>query len=318
MVLLRGETGTGKGLVARTLHRAGPRAGAPFVDVNCAAIPDTLLEAELFGYERGAFTDARQAKPGLFQLAHRGTLFLDEIGMLPPALQAKLLKVLEDGAVRRLGGTRAEPVDVWIVSATNEDLAEALRARRFREDLYHRLAVLSLELPPLRERGSDVLLLADRFLARACADYGLPPKTLARDARAALEAYAWPGYVRELGNVVERVALLADEPVVTAAMLALPVPSPADDPPRADPTPSRSSRDQMRAHLLEMLTETGGNISETARRLGVARNTVLARMARFGLNAAATTSRARPRPGGGSRRDAPATAPTEASVPIVA
>src|SRR5262249_30114656 len=188
-ILLRGETGTGKGLVARTMHRAGPRARGPFVDVNCAAIPDNLLEAELFGYERGAFTDARQAKPGLFQLAHRGMLFLDEIGMLSPALQAKLLKVLEDGVVRRLGGTRTEPIDVWIVSATNEDLAEAMRARRFREDLYHRLAVLSLELPPLRDRGADVLVLADRFLARACADYGLPQKTFARDARAALAAY---------------------------------------------------------------------------------------------------------------------------------
>jgi transcriptional regulator with GAF, ATPase, and Fis domain len=230
-MLLRGETGTGKGLVARTLHRAGPRARAPFVDINCAAIPDTLLEAELFGFERGAFTDARQAKPGLFQLAHRGVLFLDEIGMLSPGLQAKLLKVLEDGAVRRLGGTRAEPVDVWIVSATNEDMAEALHGRRFREDLYHRLAILSLELPPLRERGPDIVLLAERFLARACADYGLSPKTFARDARAALGAYPWPGNVRELGNVVERVALLNDEPVVTAAMLALPAPHP-------DPLPS--------------------------------------------------------------------------------
>src|SRR5262245_35337240 len=194
------------------MHRAGPRAGGPSVDANCAAIPDTLLEAELFGYERGAFTDARQAKPGLFQLAHRGTLFLDEIGILSPALQAKLLKVLEDGVVRRLGSTRAEPVDVWLVSATNEDLAEAMREPRFREDLYHRLAVLSLELPPLRERGADVLALADRFLARACADYGLSPKTFARDARTALAAYRWPGNVRELGNVIERVALFADEP----------------------------------------------------------------------------------------------------------
>jgi len=316
-ILLRGETGTGKGLVARTLHRAGPRAHAPFVDVNCAAIPETLLEAELFGYERGAFTDARQAKPGLFQLAHRGTLFLDEIGMLSPALQAKLLKVLEDGVVRRLGGTRAEPVDVWIVSATNEDLTEALRARRFREDLYHRLAVLSLALPPLRERGADVLVLADRFLARACADYGLPPKTFARDARAALDAYGWPGNVRELGNVIERVALLVDEPVVTAAMLALPATTTADDPPGAAPAPAVSSRDQMRAHLVQTLTETGGNISQTAVRLGVARNTVLARMARFGLNAAMAASRARSRPGGGPRRDTP-TAPTDVSVPPVA
>ena len=314
-ILLRGETGTGKGLVARTMHRAGPRASAPFVDINCAAIPDTLLEAELFGYERGAFTDARQAKPGLFQLAHRGTLFLDEIGMLSPGLQAKLLKVLEDGVVRRLGGTRAEPVDVWIVSATNEDLAEALRARRFREDLYHRLAVLSLELPPLRERGADIILLADRFLARACADYGLPPKTFARDARAALEAYGWPGNVRELGNVIERVALLADEPVVTAAMLALPATTSADEGPGAAPAPAMSSRDQMRAHLLQTLTETGGNISQTAVRLGVARNTVLARMARFGLNASMVASSARSR---GPRRDAPATAPADVSVPPVA
>ena len=283
-ILLRGETGTGKGLVARTMHRAGPRARSPFVDVNCAAIPDNLLEAELFGYERGAFTDARQSKPGLFQLAHRGMLFLDEIGTLSPALQAKLLKILEDGVVRRLGGTRAEPVDVWIVSATNEDLAEAQRERRFREDLYHRLAVLSVELPPLRERGADIGLLAERFLARACADYGLAPKTFARDARAALTAYAWPGNVRELGNVIERVALLADEPVVTAAMLALPPSRPVvNDAPAAEPAPARSSRDQMRAHLLETLTETGWNISQTAIRLGVARNTVLARMARFGL-----------------------------------
>ena len=317
-ILLRGETGTGKGLVARTVHRAGPRARAPFVDVNCAAIPETLLEAELFGYERGAFTDARQAKPGLFQLAHHGTLFLDEIGMLSPALQAKLLKVLEDGVVRRLGGTRAEPVDVWIVSATNEDLAEALRARRFREDLYHRLAVLSLELPPLRERGADIILLAELFLARACADYGLPPKTFARDARAALDAYGWPGNVRELGNVVERVALLADESVVTAAMLALHTTTTVDDRPDTEPSHSMSSRDQMRAHLLEVLTETGGNISQTAVRLGVARNTVLARIARFGLDASTAASPARSRPGGGPRRDAPATAPTDGAVPLVA
>jgi transcriptional regulator with AAA-type ATPase domain/tetratricopeptide (TPR) repeat protein len=317
-VLLRGETGTGKGLVARIMHRAGTRASAPFVDVNCAAIPDTLLEAELFGYERGAFTDARQAKPGLFQLAHRGTLFLDEIGMLSPGLQAKLLKVLEDGVVRRLGGTRAEPIDVWIISATNEDLAEAQRARRFREDLYHRLAVLSLALPPLRERGADVLVLADRFLARASADYGLPPKTFARDARAALEAYGWPGNVRELGNVIERVALLVDEPVVTAAMLALPATTTADDRPGAAPAAAMSSRDQMRAHLLQVLTETGGNISQTAVRLGVARNTVLARMARFGLNASTAASPARSRGVGGSRRDAPATAPTDVSPPLVA
>jgi transcriptional regulator with AAA-type ATPase domain/tetratricopeptide (TPR) repeat protein len=315
-VLLYGETGTGKGLVAGTIHRAGPRASGPFVDVNCAAIPETLLEAELFGYERGAFTDARQAKPGLFQLAHRGMLFLDEIGMLPPALQAKLLKVLEDGVVRRLGSTRTEAVDVWIVSATNEDLTEALRARRFREDLYHRLAVLSLELPPLRERGSDIVLLADRFLARACTDYGLAPKTFARDARAALAAHGWPGNVRELGNVVERVALLADESVITAALLALPVTTTVDDPSATESVPGQTSRDLLRAHLLEVLTETGWNISQTAVRLGVARNTVLSRMARFGLNRSAATQTTRPQPRG--ERAAETAAPTDVSVPFVA
>src|SRR5712664_1772996 len=152
-ILIQGETGTGKGLVARLMHRMGPRRGGPFVDINCPAIPETLLEAELFGYERGAFTDARQAKPGLFQTAHGGTLFLDEIGLLSSALQGKLLNVLEAGAVRRLGSTQSQPVNVWIIAATNEDLIGAVRARRFREDLYHRLAVMTFTLPPLRERG---------------------------------------------------------------------------------------------------------------------------------------------------------------------
>ena len=209
-VLIQGETGTGKGLVARALHRAGPRSSGPFVDVNCAAIPETLLEAEMFGFERGAFTDARQAKRGLFQTAHRGTLFLDEIGLLPDGLQAKLLTVLEERTVRRLGGTHSEPVDVWIIAATNLDLQAATRAGRFREDLYHRLAVLTLTLPPLRERQRDILLLAEHFLARACADFGLPAKMLAADARAALVAYRWPGNVRELINTMERVVLLAE------------------------------------------------------------------------------------------------------------
>ena len=312
-ILLRGETGTGKGLVARTMHRAGPCAAAPFVDVNCAAIPENLLEAELFGYERGAFTGANQAKPGLFQLAHRGMLFLDEIGTLTPALQAKLLKVLEEGVVRRLGATRAEPVDAWIVSATNEDLAEAMRARRFREDLYHRLALLSLELPPLRARGDDIAMLADRFLARACADYGLSTKTFARDARAALAAYAWPGNVRELGNVIERAALLTDDAIVTAAMLALPVTAPGEDLPETEPAPSQSSREQMRAHLLEVLIETGWNISQTAVRLGVARNTVLARIERFGLKRSAVAAPAESREGAATHM-APAPAPTDVAV----
>ncbi len=221
-ILLQGETGTGKGLVARALHGAGPRASGPFVDVNCAAIPATLLEAEMFGFERGAFTDARHAKRGLFQAAHHGTIFLDEVGLLPEALQSKLLKVIEEREVRRLGSTRSEPVDVWILTATSENLTTATRERRFREDLYHRLAVLTLWLPPLRERGSDIVLLAEHYLARACADYELPPKRLLEDARRALTAYGWPGNVRELANVMERVALLSEAAEVTAETLGLP------------------------------------------------------------------------------------------------
>src|SRR5262245_31902322 len=191
-VLLNGETGTGKGLVARVLHRASTRARGPFVDVNCAAIPETLLEAELFGFERGAFTDARHAKPGLFQTAHRGTLFLDEIGLLSDGVQAKLLKVIEDQMVRRLGGTRSEPVDVWLIAATSVALVAAAREGRFRHDLYHRLAVVTFTLPPLRTRGEDIVRLAEHFLAQACADYGIPRRELAADARAALLEYAWP------------------------------------------------------------------------------------------------------------------------------
>src|SRR4030095_13511334 len=206
-VLILGETGTGKGLLANAIHSAGPRAAGPFVAVNCAAIPETLLEAELFRFEQGAFTDARHAKAGLFQTANRGTLFLDEIGLLPQSLQAKLLTVLEDRTVRRLGSTRSEPVDVWIISATSEDLRAGARRGSFREELYHRLAVVTLQLPALRERGQDILTLAEHFLARTCRDYGIAPKMLADDARATLLAYRWPGNVRELANLMERVAL---------------------------------------------------------------------------------------------------------------
>ncbi|HET8577528.1 MAG TPA: sigma 54-interacting transcriptional regulator [Methylomirabilota bacterium] len=289
-ILIQGETGTGKGLIARLIHRQGPRAAGPFVDVNCAAIPETLLEAELFGFERGAFTDARRSKPGLFQTAHRGTIFLDEVGLLPDALQAKLLKVLEEQAVRRLGSTASEPVDVWIISATNADLQTAIAERRFREDLYHRLAVLTLQMPPLRERGRDVVLLAERFLARACADYGLPAKTLSPEAQTRLLAYSWPGNVRELANTIERVALLAEDAIVRADLLELPVVGPA-----ARPAPAAASLDEaMRSHVLETLTQTGWNISRTAALLGISRNTLRARIDKFGLRSG---SAATPTPG---------------------
>src|SRR5262245_30961713 len=218
-VLILGETGTGKGLLARAIHHAGPRHDRPLVEVNCAAIPETLLEAELFGFERGAFTDARQAKPGLFQTAHGGTIFLDEIGLLPVALQGKLLGVLENRAVRRLGSTRAEPVDVALIAATGVDLKHAVCQGSFRGDLCHRLAVISLEMPPLRARGADVLLLGEYFLARACADYDLPVRTLTADARNLMLAYPWPGNVRELANAMERVVLLSSTEAITAGML---------------------------------------------------------------------------------------------------
>ncbi|MBI2152419.1 MAG: sigma 54-interacting transcriptional regulator [Candidatus Rokubacteria bacterium] len=286
-ILLQGETGTGKGLLARVIHRAGPRRDGPFVDVNCAAIPETLLEAEMFGFERGAFTDARQAKMGLFQAAHRGTIFLDEVGLLPEPLQAKLLKVIEEQAVRRLGSTRTEPVDVWILAATSEDLAVVARERRFREDLYHRLAVVPVWLPPLRERGQDILLLAEVSLARACADYQLPPKEFDAAARAALLAYRWPGNIRELNNVIERVALLSEGPVVTAQTLGLPEASLADPGQPARGERAISLADAVgsaeRAHLLEALRETDWNISRAASLLGISRNTLRYRIEKHGL-----------------------------------
>jgi tetratricopeptide (TPR) repeat protein len=311
-VLIQGETGTGKGVVARILHEGGARAGGPFVDVNCAAIPETLLEAELFGFERGAFTDARRSKAGLFQTAHRGTIFLDEVGLLPDTLQAKLLTVLEDQTVRRLGATEAERVDVWVVSASNTDLRAAVRERRFREDLYHRLAVLTLTLPPLRERGRDVVRLAESFLVRACQEYGLPAKHLAPDAEARLLAYRWPGNVREVANLIERVALLGDGDVVTAGMLGLE--EPAGEKAGADRETDAtlaSAEEVARDHLRATLERTGWNISRTAALLGISRNTVRARTERFRLHQGET---ARSVARGGQGSGAEVAAPSAAAV----
>src|SRR5262244_1319164 len=290
-VLLLGETGTGKSLIARTLHAEGPRAGRPFVDINCAAIPETLMEAEMFGFERGAFTDARQPKPGLFVAADRGTIFLDEIGLLPENLQAKLLKVVEEQQVRPLGGTVSRPIDVWIIAATSQDLEAAIRRRRFREDLYHRLAVVALRVPPLRERAADVILLAEQLLGRVCADYGLSPKSFTRDALAALRAHRWPGNIRELANVIERVALLSESSAVTADALGLKSPmheiAGVDEP---IGTTSRAAIDETvatveRDHLLEALASEGGNVTRAAKRLGLTRNTFRYRLRKHGVAA---------------------------------
>jgi transcriptional regulator with AAA-type ATPase domain/TolB-like protein/tetratricopeptide (TPR) repeat protein len=310
-ILLQGETGTGKGLVARALHRAGPRCDGPFIEINCAAIPETLLEAELFGFERGAFTDARQAKPGLFQAAHGGTLFLDEIGLMPASLQAKLLKVIEDRQVRRLGSTRNEAVDVAIIAATSEELSAAAADRRFRPDLYHRLAAITIALPALRDRGSDILLLGEHFLGRACADYAVAPKTLTAEAQARMMTYHWPGNVRELANVMERVAALSEASAVTAAMLGLPdrAGTVASDVPPA--TAATSLDDAIRVHVLDVLNGTGWNISRASALLQISRNTLRWRIEKYGLRRGAAGTAApiaRPRARGGPPPQRPAEA----------
>jgi len=311
-VLIQGETGTGKGLVASVLHRTGPRAGGPFVAVNCAAIPEGLLEAELFGFERGAFTDAKSAKPGLFQTANRGVLFLDEVGLLPAALQAKLLNVIEEGTVRRLGSTRSERVDVWIISASNVDLRAAILEHRFREDLYQRLSGLTLTLPPLRERGDDVIMLAEHYLTRASADFSLPPRSLTSEARVRLLGYRWPGNVRELANLMERAALLSDTPQVTAATLDLKE-APMTAAPAAPPGPgagAASLDEAMRDHLQTVLDQTGWNITHTAAILGIARNTLRSRIRKLGLKGADAVA-----PPSTSREEGPLAVTGSASAP---
>ena len=239
-ILLQGETGTGKGLVARVLHDAGGRARGPFVEVNCAAIPETMLEAELFGFEGGAFTDAKRAKPGLFEAAAGGSLFLDEIDSLPPVLQGKLLRAIEDKTVRRIGAVTARRLDVKLIVATQRDLRELVAGGTFRADLYHRLAVLVIEIPPLRARADDVVLLAEHFLARHAGAHGLQPKRLGATARGWLSGCAWPGNVRELSHLMERVTLLAPEAEVDLATLAAAA-RPRDERrrPRSRPRPPR-------------------------------------------------------------------------------
>src|SRR5262245_3132398 len=298
-ILIEGETGTGKGLLASAIHHSGPRASAPFIDVNCAAIPETLLESELFGFERGAFTGAQQAKAGLLQAAHRGTIFLDEIGLMPEALQAKLLKVIEERSVRRLGSTRSEAVDVSIIAAANIDLRAAIRSHRFREDLYHRLAVVTIRLPALRERGDDVLLLAEHFLAQACADYSVPAKRLNANAAEALKAYSWPGNVRELANVMERIALLSDGDTVTAADFQnLHLQNAECSAPAVPQTKSLDDQVDVleRSQLEEALQAANWNISHAATRLGMSRNTLRYRIAKHGLTPSRRTGRPRIRP----------------------
>ncbi|MBP5989812.1 MAG: sigma-54-dependent Fis family transcriptional regulator [Piscinibacter sp.] len=216
-VLILGESGTGKELMARAIHYASPRLAGPFVVENCAAIPDTLLESELFGHKRGAFTGAVDDHVGLFQRAHGGTVFLDEIGETSPAFQVKLLRVLQEGELRPVGSTRAVPVDVRVIAATHRDLEADVRAGRFREDLYYRIAGVTLAMPPLRERPGDIVPIAERILVDAAAELALPPARFDDDARAVLMSYPWPGNIRELRNEIARALALSDGPLVHAA-----------------------------------------------------------------------------------------------------
>ncbi len=274
-VLITGETGTGKELVARAIHYNGPRRDAPFVDVNCAAIPDLLLESELFGHEKGAFTSATATKPGLFELANRGTIFLDEIGHLPLTLQGKLLRALEERTVRRVGGTRSIAVDVRVVAATHVNLATSVRRGEFREDLYYRLDVMSIELPPLRARRCDIVPLARHFLARFAEQYGLSNPRLSKAAEQALLERAWPGNVRELRNAVERAVLLASAEELGPEAFPLPR-SPSDDGNGDGPIPFPATiREIARAATVEMVKLCGGNKSDAARRLGISRARLL-------------------------------------------
>jgi two-component system response regulator HydG len=270
--LIVGETGTGKELLARAIHEAGPRRAAPFVAVNCSALPAPLIESELFGHERGAFTDAYAAKPGLFELADGGTLFLDEVGTLPLELQAKLLRVLEDREVRRVGGTRSRRVDVRIMAACNERLLSRVRAGTFREDLYYRLSVVTLALPPLRERGDDVVLIARHLIRELAARHGLPEPPLTEAAQRRLCEHAWPGNVRELRNAIERAMLLSPEGTLDLGELVAPE---AEEQPAAQapgPLPFSASLDEMMAAAARRMVEAcGGNRSEAARRLKISR-----------------------------------------------
>ena len=288
-VLILGETGAGKELVARALHYDGPRSQGPFIELNCAALPAHLLEAELFGHEKGAFTDARERRIGLVEAAHGGTLFLDEIGDLDAAVQAKLLKLLEDRTVRRLGSVRERQVDLRFVAATHRPLESLVREGKFRSDLFFRLSVLGVSVPPLRDRGDDILLLARHFLDQHARRYRRPRLTLAPDAERRLLDHPWPGNVRELRNAMEQAALSATDSRVTVANLALvqftPPPEvvPADARPVDPGLPSTATLPELERRSLETaLQRTKGNVSRAARDLGISRDTMRYRMAKHG------------------------------------
>jgi len=267
-ILIEGESGTGKELVARGLHRESPRAEKPMVVINCAAMPETLLESELFGHEKGAFTGAVSTKPGLFEVADGGTIFIDEIGEMPGAIQAKLLRVLEDGSLRRLGSLKERRVNVRLITATNRDMGEEVRAGRFREDLYYRINVMLLRLPPLRERDGDLPLLVAHFLGR---DWEIEPAALQ-----AIERFDWPGNIRQLINAIERAKIMADDHVIRVRDLPDEIISRPSSRPAGAATVAVG--DELasieRAHIVEVLRREAGNKARAARALGVNRRSL--------------------------------------------
>ncbi|SMP69539.1 two-component system, NtrC family, response regulator/two-component system, NtrC family, response regulator AtoC [Neorhodopirellula lusitana] len=273
-VLIEGESGTGKELVAKAIHLGSPRGHRPIVTVNCAALPEKLVESELFGHEMGAFTGATSAKPGLFEVADGSTLFIDEVGELPLALQPKLLRVLEDGTMRRVGSERERRVDVRIVAATNRHLETEVAEGRFREDLFYRINVLAIDLPPLRKRGDDVGLLIDQFLG--------DQHELDEDARAALLAYSWPGNVRQLINTIERAKILSDD-VILLDDLPSQFESASGGISSEDDVPQGSLISLQREHIKEVLEQENGNKSAAARVLGVERRKLYRMMKQHGL-----------------------------------
>jgi DNA-binding NtrC family response regulator len=283
-VLILGPTGSGKELVARMIHDLSRRAKENFQAVNCAALPDTLFESEIFGYEKGAFTGAHDRKPGRLDLADRGTLFLDEIGDLSLIAQAKLLRVLEDRRFERLGGQKPVQVDFRLISATNRPLEQFVRDARFREDLYYRVNAFAIRLPSLRERPVDIPVLANRFIARYCAANGLPPvgKTLSPEATTALQQYAWPGNIRELESTVSRAALSAPGRVIRATDIEFLHMHASNG--AAAPVRLPSLRDAERAHILRVLEATRWNKKEAARVLEISRGTLYRKIEEFGLD----------------------------------
>jgi DNA-binding NtrC family response regulator len=285
-VLITGESGTGKELVARAIHRRSDRASQAFVPVNVAALPDTLVESELFGHEKGAFTGAHARKLGKFELAHGGTLFLDEIGSLRADLQSKLLRALQEREIERLGGARAVPIDVRVVAATNVNVRAAVRDRVFREDLYYRLNVVPIHVPPLRERREDIARLVEHFVRRFARECRRDVRGVSAGAVQALTRYDWPGNVRELENVIQRAVVLARRPVVQLEDVPLDVAMPETASLLATDgiQPLKEACDQFeRQYVLRVLERTGWNVSRAARHLGVHRNTILARLAHWRL-----------------------------------